>query len=88
MLQQCSTHRLRPDPGARNLTISAGRTAAQVAAEGLLQGDVVSALARTLSSQSMAEAGLGASGQPQFRMPDISVGARCIPGPLLIFLVE
>ena len=75
MLQQYSTHKLRPDPGACNLTTSAGHTAVQVAAEGLLQGDVVGALARTLSSRSMAEAGLGAPGQPQFRMPDISVGA-------------
>ena len=47
----------------------------QVAAEGLLQGDAAGALACALSSGGAAEAGLGAPGQPQYRMPDVSVSA-------------
>lgn len=48
----------------------------QVLTEGLLQGDVVGALARALSTSGAAEAGLGAPGQPLYRMPDVSV---CVP---------
>jgi len=49
--------------------------AAQVAAEGLLQGDLTGALARALGAAGAAEAGLGAPGRAQLRMPDISVDA-------------
>ena len=45
----------------------------QVLTEGLRQGDVVGALARALSTSGVAEAGLGAPGQPLYRMPDVSV---------------
>ncbi len=46
-----------------------------MAAEGLLQGDLTGALARALGAAGAAEAGLGAPGRAQLRMPDISVDA-------------